>query len=438
MKGGIVMADCKVSMEQLSLYIDDMLDERKRISIDEHLNACPACKGLIDGLKSMVEDCGSLEELEPPDYLAPMIMGSIRKEARKTSGRWTIPGWAKNIKVVSATVAALLMLAVVGTILPDAFDSFIGMKKSESSMDHPVSPAAGPDMAGAEYDTMGKAGMGIAPSYNAGQAEMQRSAPSIGGDGAETRLFATADATDDVIKEQSVADARKIIMNSEMSIEVESFDDSFKEIQRMTEQSRGFIQSSNSYVRRSGVGDDIKDYKEGHITLRIPSSEFNTVLSGVEKLGKVINSSVSGSDITKQYVDTEARLRSKEIQQERLLDILSRAERVEDILRIEEELNRVRTEIEMYASQISNWDNLVQYSTINIYMREVELKDKQVNPPGLLSLWNRIKGGFITTTNWLLDLVESVVVGIGYALPVVAVAGAGYYAWHRARKKKTL
>lgn len=433
------MEDCKVSMEQLSLYIDDMLEDVQRISVEEHLKVCPECRDRVEGLRAMVEGCRMLNELEPPDYLTPMIMGAIRKESRKTSGRWAIPRWAKNIKVVSVAAAALLMLAVVGTVLPDAFDSFMGMKKSASTMDQAVSPAAGPDTAEAEYAIMGNAGMGIAPSYDAGKAEMQRSAPySMGSDGAENQLFATAKATDDMIKEQSLPDARKIIMNSELSIEVESFDDSFNEIQRMTEQSRGFIQSSNSYVRSSGVGDDIKEFKEGHITLRIPSSEFNTVLSGVKKLGKVINSSVSGSDITKQYVDTEARLRSKEIQQERLLDILGRAEKVEDILRVEEELNRVRTEIEMYASQISNWDNLVQYSTINIYMREVEPKDKQVNPPGLVSLWNRIKGGFITTTNWLLDLAESVVVGVGYAIPVAAVAGAGYYIWHRARKKKAL
>ena len=149
------------------------------------------------------------------------------------------------------------------------------------------------------------------------------------------------------------------------------------------------------------------------------------------------NRSTDGNDITLQYMDTETRLKSKQVQQQRLIEILSKAERVEDILNIENELNRVRTEIESYGTQLRGWDNLVQYSTINVFMTEVEPKDTQVSVLKMDNLWDRMKRGFIRTTNALMDMVEVIIVGVGYALPVAILIGAVYLGWLKFRRNKT-
>ncbi|MGI6704215.1 MAG: hypothetical protein ACOX42_09425 [Clostridia bacterium] len=53
------------------------------------------------------------------------------------------------------------------------------------------------------------------------------------------------------------------------------------------------------------------------------------------------------------------------------------------------------------------------------------------------NLWDRVKRGFIRTTNALMDMVEMIIVGIGYALPVAILIGAAYtWCWLRAEKEE--
>jgi hypothetical protein len=279
-----------------------------------------------------------------------------------------------------------------------------------------------------ESGRSGMAGAGIAG------AEMDMSEAEMASDGGTFSVAqAPATAGDELIAAQH---DRKIIKNADISLEVQDFKNQFDAVQRMAEEAGGYVESSRSYIRKHAAAEGEREFMEGEAVIRVPSTEFGGCLDRIAALGKVTNRSTYGSDITLQYMDIETRLKSKQVQQERLIEILSKAERVEDILNIENELNRVRTEIESLGTQLRGWDNLVQYSTIRVFMTEVDPKDTKVSGLKVDNIWDRMRRGFIRTTNAIMDMIEIIIVGIGYALPVAILAGIAYLVWRKIRVSK--
>lgn len=428
------MEGCKDFREQLSLYIDGMLMQHESLLLEEHIKECEGCRRELEILREMVEDCRNLEEKEPPEHLYPMIVSGLRKSQKRTAVGIARKKWMKPGLV---TVAAVLLIAVAAKgIIPNLYMSSKSTQDMASPAGAPAEEGYDTDMASGEFRlSMAQEGRGTDSGgavYGDGNVVLKESEMK-----ADERVF-TAQGTPPETGDKRIAisDGRKIIKNAELSIEVEDFNQQYDTIQKMVDETGGYIESSNSYVRKYGTAEGDREYMEGHVVIRIPNTDFGSCIERISSLGKVTNRSTYGNDITLQYMDTDMRLKSKQVQQERLLEIMEKATLVEDILRIENELNRVRTEIESYGTQLRGWDNLVQYSTINIFMKEVEPKDTQVSTLKMGSLWDRMKRGFIRTTNGLMDMIEMIIVGIGYALPVIILLGVVYLGWTRFRRNK--
>ncbi len=422
------MADCEKYREKISSYIDGMLGETEKQELEEHLKSCRDCARELREIQELVDVCRQMEALEPPDNLTGMIMHSVRKESRKAG---FMHGFLKrfNPKIVSVAAVALLLVAVAasGLLSEIGFDMYMGKNASDQSAPAEFSIEGGAEMNrsgddGAMHEDLQRDSVLESKVKMDRQADYGRmaQAPEVAGTG-------------EVLPAE---DERKVIKNAEFTVEVEDFDGVFSTLLNIAGRFGGYVQNSGSYTRVSGTGEYERELKEGHVVLRIPSSKLNTVIDEITGLGEVSYQSLSGNDITTGYMDIQARLNNKEVQEKRLLEVLDRASKIEDILRIEEELNRVRTDIEMYASRLKNWDNLVQYATITVTVKEVEPKDKAVKPPIMGNLWDRIKRAVIVTTNRIIDLVEYAIVGIGYALPVAVILGAGYLVWRTAINKR--
>jgi len=434
LKGGIRMEECKVYREQLSLYIDGMLTQQESLVLEKHIKECKDCREELDLLREMVENCQSLEEMEPPEHLYPMIASSLRRSGKRTAVNNIRKKWLKPGLV---SVAAMLLVAVaVKGIMPNIQKQLATQDMAAPAAEAPAadtySIAENREFSFKMAEETGRAGMAGAGISDKDMSMEGADMPADGG--TFSVVQAPAGPGEQLIAAQH---ERKIIKNAEMSIEVEDFNRQFDAVQRMAEEAGGYVESSRSYVRKHAVAEGDREFMEGNAVIRIPNIEFGGCIERISSLGKVTNRSTYGNDITLQYMDTETRLKSKQVQQQRLIEILSKAERVEDILNIENELNRVRTEIESYGTQLRGWDNLVQYSTINVFMTEVEPKDTQVSVLKMDNLWDRMKRGFIRTTNALMDMVEVIIVGVGYALPVAILIGAVYLGWLKFRRNKT-
>lgn len=119
------------------------------------------------------------------------------------------------------------------------------------------------------------------------------------------------------------------------------------------------------------------------ITIRIPADRFEYALSEVLKSGDVLHRNVSVQDVTKDYYDLQIRLRNAESVLERLTQLLKRADKVEDALSVERELQRVAGEVEQMKGQLRLLRELIAFSTITVQFeaRSVERVGNKVRLP---------------------------------------------------------
>ncbi|MBM7603523.1 hypothetical protein JOC75_001493 [Metabacillus crassostreae] len=229
----------------------------------------------------------------------------------------------------------------------------------------------------------------------------------------------------EVIKEENMTSSnqddgsyeRMVIYTADLSIQVSSYEETLTFIQKQLEIQNGYIVESNSYTVEEGKS------VEGTITVRIPQEKFRDFLNSVETGStKVVNKSISGQDVTEEYVDLESRLKSKEVVEKRLLDFMEKAEKTEELLKISNDLSAVQEEIEQIKGRMNFLKNKVNLATVTLHV----IEDK-VNIPTLdnkeLNTWDKTKKQFMDSVNFLLNIVSAFTIFIVGSLPVLLVLG---------------
>jgi hypothetical protein len=121
-----------------------------------------------------------------------------------------------------------------------------------------------------------------------------------------------------------------------------------------------------------GYVSDTKQRKVGDnrfqisLSARIPADKFDQTAQDIMALGTVLDYNASAQDVTEEYVDTDSRARNLKQTEERILEHLQRSAVLEDILKVEQELTRIRGQIEELDGRLRYLDNRVDFSTINI------------------------------------------------------------------------
>ncbi|MGM0366797.1 MAG: DUF4349 domain-containing protein [Actinomycetota bacterium] len=156
---------------------------------------------------------------------------------------------------------------------------------------------------------------------------------------------------------------RKIIKSSYLEVEIASgeFEEKLFEVSNLAERNGGFVSNSESYSDPEGR------LTSGRITIRVPAEKFDSVLNQVKALGTVLSISISGQDVTEEYVDLEARLRNLRAQETVLLELMEQARTVRDSIEVQRELSTVQGEIEVLKGRLNYLDNMVSFSTIDVY-----------------------------------------------------------------------
>jgi len=201
-----------------------------------------------------------------------------------------------------------------------------------------------------------------------------------------------------------------------MSIETLEFDKTVQFIMDEVDKLGGYSESSS--INGSGYYNNRSRYAS--LILRVPSNEVEQLLSLVDEQANILYKEETTEDITLSYVDTKSRVKSLEIQQARLLDLLEEADSLESIITLEQRLSEVRYEIEEYASRLRSYDNLVEYSTLTLEISEVN-KITPIETKGILdrmgtgitkSLGN-VYDGFINFIVWFVVNIPYLIIWSG-------------------------
>ncbi|HUK61963.1 MAG TPA: DUF4349 domain-containing protein, partial [Dongiaceae bacterium] len=172
----------------------------------------------------------------------------------------------------------------------------------------------------------------------------------------------------------------------------------------------GFVESSDALTR------------SGTITIRVPASKFDRARAQLTALGvQTVHQEIHGQDVTAQYIDLKARLQILQARKDALVTLLHKATSLSTILRLQNAVDDVLTQIEQLKGHIHLLNNEAALATITLSMREQGARTGPVPVrPSLGDAWASAVAGF-------LRVVSFVVIGLGYVLPLAAI-GAGV-AW---------
>ncbi len=253
------------------------------------------------------------------------------------------------------------------------------------------------------------------PSPSYGAADTITVTSNVKGAASNT-YFTVADAETAGVPPVEGTVSRKVIQTGRMELEVLDYTEANDEITTLVQGAGGFIESSSSRKNNEG-----RVY--GSLTIRVPQAKFDQLLVDLSKSGKIISNDISGKDVTEQYIDLEARLKNAKTQEERMLAILTKAEKLEDLLRVESELARIRGEVESLQGKFNYLKHSVDLASLTLSIREVDSFTTKVKTPGW-DIWERIQRAFISSLNMIIDVaVGSVVAVIGFS-PLIILLGA--------------
>ena len=203
------------------------------------------------------------------------------------------------------------------------------------------------------------AGRGTSPTFAIG-APAATPAPMVAAALAPEAAFAVTDSSGPGRGAATALQTaqRKVISSASVSVEVEVVQTAITDIRVIAESLGGFVEQLSS----SGG----PDHQRATMTIRVPQSRFFDALELIEALGEVQSQNLGSEDVSEQFIDLEARLQSSLREEESLLSLLERADTVTEILTIERELSRVRSDIERAQGQLNFLERRVELATITV------------------------------------------------------------------------
>lgn len=169
---------------------------------------------------------------------------------------------------------------------------------------------------------------------------------------------------------QSMAEAlnRKIIRNAELFLELSDPAQGQRKITSITESLGGFVVTSES--KQTESQDPSQQTLEVTLVVRVPAGQYNSALEQIRAVGsRVINEKTSGQDVTEEFIDLEARIKTQKALELQFLDIMKQANKVADALEVRRQIAEVRTDIEKLEGRKRFLENKASLSTISVSLK---------------------------------------------------------------------
>lgn len=216
----------------------------------------------------------------------------------------------------------------------------------------------------------------------------------------------------------SLPENRKLIQTFRITAETEDLDALLGQLNTRIGELSGYVEGQNIYNGSAYSG---RRYRNAELTVRIPANNAESFINQVSEISNIVSSNKTVEDITLKYVSTESRMKALQTEESRLLELLAKAETMDDLLTIEKRLTEVRYELESVTSSLRVYDNRVDYATVHLSISEVKEYTVVTEPE---TVWERIGEGFKETMEDLGEGFEDFFVYIVVNLPYFILWGA--------------
>ncbi|GAB4260692.1 MAG: DUF4349 domain-containing protein [Vicingaceae bacterium] len=210
---------------------------------------------------------------------------------------------------------------------------------------------------------------------------------------------------------------RKIIKNATISFQTSSINDTKNLLVAKTKAFGGYI-----------ANDNITDYgyQQQYLEVRIPANKFESFLSSIKASAKKIDhQEINTNDVTEEYIDIEARVKTKKALKDRYVELLNKAQSVKDILEIEREISQLQEDIESIEGRLNYLKNQVAFSTFYLTFYETQ--------SSAFDFGDKIKDGLKNGWKNLLWFF----VGLAHIWPFILILLIGVYLLVRLIKKSS-
>lgn len=268
----------------------------------------------------------------------------------------------------------------------------------------------------------------MAPQQDFGAGDVGRSAALAESDGFAPP--AAIQATSQPPSPSEPAQQERIILrDASLAIVVESTTTTIDAISRMADEMGGWVVSADSST--SSYSQD-RQVTNGTVSVRVPAAQLDSALGNIREMAlEVERESVTGRDVTDEYVDLSSRLGNLEATEEQLAEIMDTAFSVEDVLNVQRELTQVRGQIETIEGRLRYFDEASAYSSISVTVTEQLPQIGNVQVAG----WNPLNtaadafGALVVAGQWAVDSAITLVI---LGLPTLAILAALVWVLRRA------
>jgi Domain of unknown function (DUF4349)/Putative zinc-finger len=386
----------------LAADLHSELSDEEQNALHTHLVECADCRQAHQENKIMntVLEEKFANEKPDPAFEQRMLAGFRNRVPQKNGSvaKFIVDLMRLRATQVAAVAAVLLALVQVGRMitheggLRNEFVSAELQERSNEAKDK-IAPASGGKVAAISKSAAGSSyASRNAPENNRAVADAtltqpevppqfhEESAPSglmslpapraksASIDKKESEAPANEGPTDSATATAVTAN-RKLIRNAQVELEIVSFDDAVQKITAFANEDRAYIATTSSQKQANGK-------LKGEIVVKVLPENLDRFLQKIRALGELKNQTLGTEDITKNYFDTDARLKNARVMESRLIEMLKKkSDDINDLLQVEKELGRVREQIDQMQGELKFWDSQVQFATVTISLAEKDMEE---------------------------------------------------------------
>ena len=413
------------SPEEIMAFLDGELDPTASTSITAHLDLCEECRVLTAKFRSTSQSL-SQWQVDPVDSLDQQRLLEAGSSKIPSDIPSQVQSWLRRFQQLVSRPTPWALACVVFAFLIGA-QLFHQPRDSREGIfaKYKVSPTVPPPPASPSVaDQNDSRGAGGGNGAGDAKGELQNDTES---QLSPKMTIPFAEATPGVAKDsnglfhglgdhaqnsfsvdgQPIVDQQSRVFSNPMIARTVSLAVVSKDFDASHKSLEAILARHNGYAASLSVSTPQGATKSIEASLRVPAAQLAATLSELRALGRVENEGQNGEEVTQQHADLVARLKNSRETEQRLQDILvHRTGKISDVLSVEQEIARVRGEIEQMEAEQKNLEHRVDFATINLQLTE-DYKAQLSSPAPAVStlLRNALINGLRTAVDSVLSLV---------------------------------